>query len=276
MPPTPTPKPSTSRPTSSRSPSDGYTILERVIAPDLVDALTDDLARLEANSTCNPRQTASRVTTRCASTTCSLGIASGNRFLCTQRYCPWSTACSIRVRSSRRSARSQSCRASPRNRSTPTTSSSRSPSRTRPRCATRCGRSPTSPKRMARRASSRDRTSPTVHPTLAHVRVGRRGDAEGLGARVARLLWHGGGANTTGERRVGIAMNYCAGWIRQQENQQLGIRARSRAVLAPPTRARGLRRLQHADRPHRQAFARRAARRRERRRRSHADGVGRG
>ena len=36
-------------------------------------------------------------------------------------------------------------------------------------------------------------------------------------------LWHGGGANTTGETRVGIAMNYCAGWIRQQENQQLGI-----------------------------------------------------
>jgi ectoine hydroxylase-related dioxygenase (phytanoyl-CoA dioxygenase family) len=36
-------------------------------------------------------------------------------------------------------------------------------------------------------------------------------------------LWHGGGANTTEERRVGIAMNYCAGWIRQQENQQLGI-----------------------------------------------------
>jgi ectoine hydroxylase-related dioxygenase (phytanoyl-CoA dioxygenase family) len=36
-------------------------------------------------------------------------------------------------------------------------------------------------------------------------------------------MWHGGGANQTGERRVGIAMNYCAGWIRQQENQQLGI-----------------------------------------------------
>jgi ectoine hydroxylase-related dioxygenase (phytanoyl-CoA dioxygenase family) len=36
-------------------------------------------------------------------------------------------------------------------------------------------------------------------------------------------LWHGGGANHTGDRRVGIAMNYCAGWIRQQENQQLGI-----------------------------------------------------
>jgi ectoine hydroxylase-related dioxygenase (phytanoyl-CoA dioxygenase family) len=36
-------------------------------------------------------------------------------------------------------------------------------------------------------------------------------------------LWHGGGANTTTTRRVGIAMNYCAGWMRQQENQQLGI-----------------------------------------------------
>ena len=28
-------------------------------------------------------------------------------------------------------------------------------------------------------------------------------------------LWHGGGANKTGERRTGIAMNYCAGFIRQ-------------------------------------------------------------
>jgi ectoine hydroxylase-related dioxygenase (phytanoyl-CoA dioxygenase family) len=36
-------------------------------------------------------------------------------------------------------------------------------------------------------------------------------------------LWHGGGANGTERRRYGIAMNYCAGWIRQQENQQLGL-----------------------------------------------------
>jgi ectoine hydroxylase-related dioxygenase (phytanoyl-CoA dioxygenase family) len=36
-------------------------------------------------------------------------------------------------------------------------------------------------------------------------------------------LWHGGGANTTDARRRGLAMNYCAGFIRQQENQQLGI-----------------------------------------------------
>lgn len=36
-------------------------------------------------------------------------------------------------------------------------------------------------------------------------------------------LFHGGGANQTSQRRVGLAMNYCAGFIRQQENQQLGI-----------------------------------------------------
>lgn len=49
-------------------------------------------------------------------------------------------------------------------------------------------------------------------------------------------LWHGGGANTTSDRRVGVACNYCAGYIRQQENQQLGI---------PRPIARGLpRRLQ--------------------------------
>ncbi len=36
-------------------------------------------------------------------------------------------------------------------------------------------------------------------------------------------LWHGGGANQTDRRRVGVAMNYCASFLRQQENQQLGI-----------------------------------------------------
>jgi len=36
-------------------------------------------------------------------------------------------------------------------------------------------------------------------------------------------LWHGGGANTSDETRMGLAMNYCAGYIRQQENQQLGL-----------------------------------------------------
>ncbi len=35
--------------------------------------------------------------------------------------------------------------------------------------------------------------------------------------------WHGGGENVSDGRRYAIANYYCAGWIRQQENQQLGV-----------------------------------------------------
>ena len=49
-------------------------------------------------------------------------------------------------------------------------------------------------------------------------------------------LWHGGGANTTDQRRVGLAMNYCAGFIRQQENQQLGIPREVAADFSPRLR----------------------------------------
>jgi ectoine hydroxylase-related dioxygenase (phytanoyl-CoA dioxygenase family) len=49
-------------------------------------------------------------------------------------------------------------------------------------------------------------------------------------------LWHGGGANQTETRRVGVAMNYCAGWIRQQENQQLGIPHDTAAGFSPRLR----------------------------------------
>ena len=36
-------------------------------------------------------------------------------------------------------------------------------------------------------------------------------------------LWHGGGANSSNETRVGIALAYCAGWTRPQENLLLGL-----------------------------------------------------
>ena len=49
-------------------------------------------------------------------------------------------------------------------------------------------------------------------------------------------LWHGGGANTTDETRIGIAMNYCAGYIRQQENQQLGLPREKVRRFAPRLR----------------------------------------
>lgn len=36
-------------------------------------------------------------------------------------------------------------------------------------------------------------------------------------------LWHGGGANQSDASRIGISVIYCAGYLRQEENQQLGI-----------------------------------------------------
>lgn len=36
-------------------------------------------------------------------------------------------------------------------------------------------------------------------------------------------LWHGGGANRTDRVRVGVNINYNRGWLRQQENQYLGV-----------------------------------------------------
>lgn len=49
-------------------------------------------------------------------------------------------------------------------------------------------------------------------------------------------LWHGGGSNQTDSRRVGVAMNYCAGWIRQQENQLLGIPLEVARTFSPRLR----------------------------------------
>jgi ectoine hydroxylase-related dioxygenase (phytanoyl-CoA dioxygenase family) len=36
-------------------------------------------------------------------------------------------------------------------------------------------------------------------------------------------LWHGGGANDSDADRYAFSCSYCAGWMRQQENYQLGI-----------------------------------------------------
>src|SRR5262249_36210885 len=49
-------------------------------------------------------------------------------------------------------------------------------------------------------------------------------------------LWHGGGANRNDARRIGLAMNYCAGWIPQQENQQLRIPRELARAFSPRLR----------------------------------------
>jgi ectoine hydroxylase-related dioxygenase (phytanoyl-CoA dioxygenase family) len=79
-------------------------------------------------------------------------------------------------------------------------------------------------------ANGATRIVPRSHKDVSWPEYGRQ-DIELIPAEMKRgsilvwngSLWHGGGANRTEERRVGIAMNYCAGFIRQQENQQLGV-----------------------------------------------------
>jgi Phytanoyl-CoA dioxygenase (PhyH) len=44
-------------------------------------------------------------------------------------------------------------------------------------------------------------------------------------------VFHGGGANTTDERRAGVNIDYCLGWLRQEENQYLSC---------PPAEAKDL------------------------------------
>jgi len=36
-------------------------------------------------------------------------------------------------------------------------------------------------------------------------------------------LWHGGGANQTAQPRLGVILEYAAGWLRQQENNLLAV-----------------------------------------------------
>ncbi len=45
-------------------------------------------------------------------------------------------------------------------------------------------------------------------------------------------LWHGGGANVSDDRRVGIVVNHCAGFLRQEENQLLAV-PREQAATFP-------------------------------------------
>jgi ectoine hydroxylase-related dioxygenase (phytanoyl-CoA dioxygenase family) len=42
---------------------------------------------------------------------------------------------------------------------------------------------------------------------------------------IAGSLWHGGGANRTTEPRLGVLLEYAAGWLRQQENHVLAVPA---------------------------------------------------
>ena len=44
-------------------------------------------------------------------------------------------------------------------------------------------------------------------------------------------VFHGGGANTTDRPRLGVILEYCAAWVRQQENQYLAVPAETARQL---------------------------------------------
>jgi ectoine hydroxylase-related dioxygenase (phytanoyl-CoA dioxygenase family) len=50
-------------------------------------------------------------------------------------------------------------------------------------------------------------------------------------------LWHGGGANRSASRRLAIVVNYCAGFLRQEESQLLALPRERVARMAPLLRA---------------------------------------
>ncbi len=49
-------------------------------------------------------------------------------------------------------------------------------------------------------------------------------------------VWHGGGSNASDEERTFIVCNYCAGWLRQEESQLLGLDRAAVATFAPRLR----------------------------------------
>ena len=110
--------------------------------------------------------------------------------------------------------------------------------------STACGRSTTSRKRTARPGSSReaiggqpreyDPDEPTIPLEMP----------AGSVVFYTGTVLHKGGANTTNRPRLGVILEYCAGWIRAQENHVIGVPQRGRSHVAAETAgAAGLQRL---------------------------------
>jgi len=207
----------------SRIERDGYTILERVIAPDRVAALDEDLLRIEREGEVKPASNefegsrTLRIYNLLVHGKLYEAIAEHPRVLplveqVLDRGCLVSTVSSISI--------------DPGETAQPIHSDDILIPLPKPRPAIVCNT-------MWALTDFTEENGATRVVPGSHLR-----DAPEYGTEVETIpaemragsvlvwngsLWHGGGANRTGERRVGIAANYCAGYIRQQENQQLGI-----------------------------------------------------
>ena len=203
---------------------DGYSVVEDAIEPALIDALEKDLARIEREQHVVPAENIfeGRRTVRIYNLLARGRVyesipVHGSVLPIVERVLD--RGCLVR-----RSRRSPSIPERTRRSFTQMISSSRCPSPTSRSSATRCGPSRTSPRRTARHVCSPVRTggsSPDFRGGRGH--AGPRRCRAAACSSSTEASGTAEAAIRSSARRTGIAMNYCAGWMRQQENQQLGI-----------------------------------------------------
>jgi ectoine hydroxylase-related dioxygenase (phytanoyl-CoA dioxygenase family) len=74
-------------------------------------------------------------------------------------------------------------------------------------------------------------TSPAEQPALADAVVATM--PAGSVMFYVGTVWHGGGANRTGERRLGVILEYVAAWLRAQENHVTAVPVEVARTLDP-------------------------------------------
>jgi ectoine hydroxylase-related dioxygenase (phytanoyl-CoA dioxygenase family) len=204
---------------------DGYTILQEVIAPDLIDALAAALARLEAELSARPADNdfEGRHTVRIYNL-----LRHGGPFLAApvhpavlpivegvlDRGCLLSSISSIAI--------------DPGERAQPIHADDQVIPIPKPHPPVVCNTMWALTEFTADNGATR--LVPASHRLADPEYGGRYGTIAAAMPRGSVLiwdgaLWHGGGPNRSSGRRTGVAVNYCAGYIRQQENQQLGLAA---------------------------------------------------